>query len=90
MSMILDYGRTRHPDTFWTVGTWPPFKELIEKAKEVDDLIGEPDCEDQEKVDWFERIDKKIQDEETKLERLRQYKELAKEFGPLSSDTVDV
>lgn len=65
MSVVLDYGQ-KHQDTFWTPANWPPYVKLIEEAKKVDELLNEPDCEDPEKVIWFERIEKRVAELEAK------------------------
>jgi hypothetical protein len=63
VSAVTGYGMGI-PDHLWTPQTWPPFKQLVEKAVEFDKVAEQPDCIDPAKDEWMKRIEERI----TKLE----------------------
>ncbi len=71
-SVIHQYGQ-RYPDPYWNQQNWPPFRDLLDKAKQVDEQLGEPHCIDPEKDAWARRIEDRIR----KLEE----SELMRSFG---------
>lgn len=80
-SAILDYGRhqwpTPNPWVYQPVQPlvpspvdWSKFKELLEKAAEFDRVAKQPDCEDPEKVKWFDTMEKRMKKLETLLDKI--------------------
>ncbi len=75
VSMILDHGKDRWPlpdltipepiinppDQLPTPEELKEFKELLEKARKWDELVGEPDCELEEKMDWLRELEKRVE-----------------------------
>ncbi len=60
VSVILKYG-SEVPVYKWTKEILDDYKALIEKAKEIDTKIGEPDCEDESKGKWIKEVEQKIE-----------------------------
>lgn len=46
---------------------WEAFKKLLDKAKELDIVAAQPDCEDPEKVKWLKEMDHRMKAIEEKL-----------------------
>jgi len=44
------------------------FRDLLEQAKKIDKVTGQPDCEDPEKTDWMEEMEKRVSALEGKKE----------------------
>lgn len=50
----------------WSEEKMRKLMELIEKAREMDKLMGEPDCEDPAKTAWMKQVEQRLK----KLEKL--------------------
>lgn len=82
VSNVADWGRKQWPQP-WTpvhpTGPWPSdtptrdqwaeFRDLIEKAKEIDIATNQPDCDTEEKTAWMQQMEKRIQELEEALKK---------------------
>lgn len=50
-----------------TPDQWREFMELVEKAKKFDEMTGQANCEDPEKVDWMLKMESRMAELEAKL-----------------------
>jgi hypothetical protein len=74
--MIGDYYRPRSPFDCFPLPEKPPLdwdetkmrklRELMDKAREMDDLMGEPQCEDPNKTAWMREIEERLKKLEVK------------------------
>ena len=75
-SVIYDYARNQFPriDT-WPAGPqmdyWKDWLNMLDKAKEFDKKNNESDCEDPEKVKILEKILKRLDELEIKINNLK-------------------
>jgi hypothetical protein len=71
VSMIYDYGRQVWPTPTVTpppvvinppptYEQWQAFLELVEKARQFDEITGQADCEDPEKAEWAKGIEDRL------------------------------
>ena len=56
VSAIYDYGREMDPNS-WDDSTREAFRKLVKDATEFDKKTGQPDCEDPEKMKWWNAIE---------------------------------
>jgi hypothetical protein len=87
-SVIMDYG-SKIPIWKWTQDAFDKYKYILDKIKEWDEEIGEPDCEDESKGQWIEEIEqkinkrKKMQSEEVSVDSIK-YR-----FNPAWQEGID-
>jgi len=56
VSAVADYGSHMDPNS-WDDSTREEFRRLLEHAKIFDKKTGQPDCEDPEKLKWWNAIE---------------------------------
>jgi len=61
ISRLYDWGNELSPDN-WDPSSLKDFKDLIEKAKELDTKLGQPDCEDPSKADWMKQMEERFKE----------------------------
>ena len=60
MCVVADWGRTAVPGPVWTPDGWTAFRQLLLDAGRVDELTGQPKCEDPEKLRWATAVEKRL------------------------------
>lgn len=55
-SAVADYGRDMDPNS-WDENTRDAFRKLIQDAMDFDKKTGQPNCEDPEKLKWWNAIE---------------------------------
>lgn len=64
VSAMYDYGRNI-PLQQWTTPGYVEYQELLEKARQFDEIMAQPDCHDDEKGTWMAEVEKRL----SKLEK---------------------
>lgn len=59
-SMVMDYGRERVPAGEWTPLGMERFRKLLEAAREADEALRQPECEDPDKSEWMRAIELRL------------------------------
>jgi hypothetical protein len=80
LSVVLHYGK-QYPADSWTTEKWRWYEPLVDAAKEFDTAAGEPDCELDDKVAWFEHMKERIAHLEREAELLERIEELKQRLG---------
>ena len=73
VSMVMDYGKDRIQPGQWNPPAWDQYKKFLEEAKKIDEMTGQPDCEDQRKAEWMKDMELRMKAlEETPVPPLQQ------------------
>lgn len=59
VSAVYDYGRTI-PIKQWTPDTWDRFQEILDRIKDLDDKLDQPDCHDPAKAEWMRSVEERL------------------------------
>lgn len=59
MSVVHDYFSQR-PINIWTQNDFDYFKQIMDKLNELDERLGEPDCEDPSKASWMREVEDRL------------------------------
>lgn len=57
VSLVISGAMKIDPDK-WTKDNWEKYKIIIDATKELDEELGQPDCIEPEKDEWFELMEK--------------------------------
>jgi hypothetical protein len=63
-----DWLQIPNTDQRWTPEKWAEFEKLLEQASKIDELTGQPDCEDPEKIAWMNEVRRALELEEHEVE----------------------
>lgn len=59
-SAILDYGRLRIPDYYWTWPYWSEYQEILRRLDHLDRHLHQPDCTDPHKGEWMQTVEERL------------------------------
>ncbi len=69
--MISDFGKRINP-VDWTYPQVYEFQKLIDQGKKFDEAAKQPDCQDETKMDWFQKILDRLDKIEKKVDALQE------------------
>lgn len=81
-SMVTDYGRERIPDDKWNPEKWDKWKGFLDKVKEIDDILEQPDCKDPHKEEWMKNMEERMKKMEEELAKARERERKLKKMVP--------
>lgn len=64
VSLVLSHGQ-KIPDYEWTKVKLEKYKEAIEVVRELDEELGQPDCDNENKLAWLEDLEKRVNERES-------------------------